>query len=55
MTVKKQVIVLSVVYDDTRIHGNSAAEAIARQLFDEKGIIGWNLIVKEEPMDCEEG
>jgi hypothetical protein len=46
--IKKQVIVLSVVFDDEETHAKSAAEAISHRLFNEEGIIEWDFKVKKE-------
>lgn len=48
MAIKKQVIVLSVVYDEEETHAKSAAEAISNRLFNEEGIIEWDFKVKSE-------
>lgn len=48
MTIKKQVIVMSVVYDEVETHANSSAEAISHRLFNEEGIIEWDFKVKSE-------
>jgi hypothetical protein len=37
--IKKQVIVLSVVFDDEETHAKSAAEAISHRLFNEEGLL----------------
>lgn len=48
MAVKKQVIVLSVVYNDEETYAESAAEAISHRLFNEDGIIEWDFKIKKE-------
>lgn len=48
MTIKKQVIVFSVVYNEEETHAESAAEAISHRLFNEEGIIEWDFNVKSE-------
>lgn len=48
MAIKKQVIVLSVVFNDEDTHANSAADAISHRLFNEEGIIEWDYRVKSE-------
>lgn len=48
MSIKKQVIVMSVVYDEEETHAKSAAEAISHRLFNEEGIIEWDYKVKSE-------
>lgn len=48
MAIKKQVIVMSVVYNEEETHAESAAEAISHRLFNEDGIIEWDFKVKKE-------
>jgi hypothetical protein len=48
MGVKKQVIVLSVVFDEEETHAKSAADAISHRLFNEDGILEWDYAVKSE-------
>lgn len=48
MAIKKQVIVLSVVFNEDETHAESAAAAIDHRLFNEDGIIEWHLRVKSE-------
>lgn len=48
MTIKKQVVLFSVVYNEEEIHSGSAAEAISHRLFNEDGVIEWDFVVKKE-------
>lgn len=48
MAVKKQVIVISVVYNEEETYAKSAAEAISHRLFNEDGMIEWDFKVKKE-------
>ncbi|PKR86130.1 hypothetical protein CWO92_07085 [Heyndrickxia camelliae] len=48
MTIKKQLIVMSIVFDEEATYAESAAEAISHRLFNEDGIIEWDFRVKKE-------
>lgn len=48
MTIKKQVIVISVVFDDEETYAGSAAEAISNKLFNMDGITEWDFAIKKE-------
>ncbi len=48
MAFKKEVIVLSVVFDTEETYGESAASAIDHRLFNEEGIKEWSYKVKSE-------
>jgi hypothetical protein len=48
MPIKKQVIVISVVFNEEETHANSAAYAIDHALFNEDGIIEWEYKIKAE-------
>lgn len=48
MAIKKQVIVLSVVFNDEETYAKSAAEAISHRLFNEDGMIEWDYKIKKE-------
>lgn len=48
MAIKRQVIVLSVVFDEEETHSNSAARAIDHCLFNEEGVIERAYRVKSE-------
>jgi len=51
---KKQTILLTVVFDEEETHGNSAAHAISHSLFNEDGIVEWNYkVLKEESMNAD--
>ena len=47
MAIKKETILISVVFDEDETHSNSAAEAIDHRLFNEDGIIEWDYVVKD--------
>jgi hypothetical protein len=42
MAIKKQVFVMSVVFNEDETHAESAVEAISHRLFNEDGIIEWD-------------
>lgn len=48
MAIRRQVIIMSVVFDDEETHAQSAAEAISHSLHNEEGIIDWDYTVKKE-------
>lgn len=48
MAIKKEVIVLSVVFDTRDTYGDSALEAIEDKLFNTDGVIEWSGRVKRE-------
>lgn len=48
MAIKKQVIVLSVLFNEEETYANSAADAISHRLYNEEGIIEWDYKVKKE-------
>lgn len=48
MAIKKQIIVFSVVFNDTETYAESGAEAISHRLFNEDGIIEWDFKIKKE-------
>lgn len=48
MSIKKQVIIFSVVFDEDETYAESAADAIDHRLFNEEGIIEWDYRVKSE-------
>lgn len=45
---KRQLILLSVVYREDEIYSGSAAEAISHRLFNEDGVVEWDFKVKKE-------
>lgn len=48
MTIKKQVIVFSIVYNEEETYAKSAADAISHRLYNEDGVIEWDYTVKSE-------
>jgi hypothetical protein len=48
MAIKKQVFVMSVVFNEDETHAESAVEAISHRLFNEDGIIEWDFKIKKE-------
>lgn len=48
MSIKKQVIVFSVVYQEEDTYAECAAEAISHRLCNEDGILDWNFKIKSE-------
>lgn len=50
MAIKKQIIVLSVVYNEEETYAKSAAEAISHSLLNEDGVLEWDYKVKKEEL-----
>ena len=48
MAIKKQVFVMSVVFNDEDTYAESAMEAVSHSLFNEEGIIEWDSKLKYE-------
>lgn len=48
MAIKKQVFVMSVVFNDEETYAESAVEAISHRLFNEDGIMEWDFKIKSE-------
>jgi hypothetical protein len=48
MAIKKQVFIMSVIFNDEETYGESAVEAISHRLFNEDGVIEWDFRIKHE-------
>lgn len=48
MAIKKQTFIMSVVFNESETHAESAVEAISHSLFNEDGIIEWDFKVTHE-------
>lgn len=48
MAIKKQVVVLSMVYNENETYAKSAIEAVSHSLFNEDGILEWDFKIKSE-------
>lgn len=48
MAIKKEVIVLSVVFDTHDTYGESALTAIEHELYNTDGVIEWDARIKRE-------
>jgi hypothetical protein len=54
MAIKKQVFVMSVVFNEEETYAESAVESISHRLFNEDGIIEWDFkITKEEVLSAD--
>lgn len=42
MTLRKQTIVLTVIYDNDKTYGKTASEIASENLLDEEGILEWD-------------
>lgn len=48
MAIKKQVFVMSVIYNEEETYSKSAVEAVSHSLYNEEGIIEWDFKIKSE-------
>lgn len=48
MAIKKQVFVMSVVFDEEETYAESAVDAIEHELFNLDGVIEWDIKLKSE-------
>ncbi|MCM3109945.1 hypothetical protein [Lederbergia lenta] len=54
MAIKKQVIIMSIIFDEEETYGDSAASAIDHRLFNEDGILEWEYeVIKEKELSTE--
>lgn len=42
MTLRKQTVVLTVIYDNDKTYGKTASEIVSENLLDEEGILEWD-------------
>lgn len=54
MAIKKETILLTVVFDEDDTYSKSAAEAIDHKLFNEDGIIEWSYVIEDVEIVDEE-